>query len=148
MESLLAMISDWISARQELLTWLTIGSLFTFVASLLALPWLVSLIPQDYFLPKHREPTPWKDAHPLIRLVLLAIKNILGLILLCGGTLMLFLPGQGLLTIAMGLILMDYPGKFRFERRLAGLPGVLRSLNWLRAKRHQPPLHTNIEHKQ
>jgi hypothetical protein len=53
---------------------------------------------------------------------------------------MLVLPGQGILTIATGLLLMDYPGKFRLERRIVATPMVLKGLNWLRAKANQPPL--------
>jgi len=131
---------DWLSENQTLLTWLSVISLVTFVASLLALPWLVSLIPTDYFNHQHRHPAPFKKHHPVIRVLLLAGKNLLGLVLLCGGILMIFLPGQGLLTIIMGMLLMDYPGKYNLERRIVGHPTVLKSLNWLRNKRDQPPI--------
>ncbi|MEZ5529163.1 MAG: PGPGW domain-containing protein [Porticoccaceae bacterium] len=131
---------DWISDNQGLLTWLSVISLVTFVVSLLALPWLVSLIPADYFHHHHRHPAPFKQRHPAVRLLLLAGKNLLGLILLCGGILMLFLPGQGLLTIAVGMLLLDYPGKYNLERRVVGHPSVLKALNWLRDKRNQPPI--------
>jgi UPF0716 family protein affecting phage T7 exclusion len=67
-------------------------------------------------------------------------KNLLGLVLLAGGILMLFIPGQGLLTIFMGLVLIDYPKKFAFEKKLVSIPAVLKGLNWLRKKAHQPPL--------
>jgi hypothetical protein len=53
---------------------------------------------------------------------------------------MLFLPGQGLLTMITGLLLIDYPGKFRLERKIVNTPAVLKSLNWLRAKAKKPPL--------
>ena len=129
---------DYLQQHQELLTWLGVISLFTFVVSLLSLPWLVSRIPEDYFLPKRRQPTDWKEQHPLIRSLLLIGKNLLGAILLAGGFLMLFLPGQGLLTIAMGLLLMDYPGKFKLERRIATVPAIFNGLNWLRAKAKHP----------
>ncbi|WP_461519325.1 PGPGW domain-containing protein [Porticoccus sp.] len=131
---------DWLSENQTLLTWLSVISLVTFVASLLALPWLVSLIPTDYFNHQHRHPAPFKKHHPVIRVLLLVGKNLLGLVLLCGGILMIFLPGQGLLTIIMGMLLMDYPGKYNLERRIVGHPTVLKSLNWLRNKRDQPPI--------
>ncbi len=131
---------DWLSENQTLLTWLSVISLVTFVASLLALPWLVSLIPTDYFNHQHRHPGPFKKHHPVIRVLLLVGKNLLGLVLLCGGILMIFLPGQGLLTIIMGMLLMDYPGKYNLERRIVGHPTVLKSLNWLRNKRDQPPI--------
>jgi hypothetical protein len=42
-----------------------------------------------------------------------------------------------------GLLLMDYPGKFKLERKIALSPAVLSKLNWLRAKAHQPPLKTD-----
>lgn len=136
----MAAISQWLDQNQLLLTWLGIASLFTFIISLLALPWLVSRIPEDYFVHNRRQPTDWKESHPLMRTLLLVGKNILGALLLCGGFLMLFLPGQGLLTIAMGLLLMDYPGKFRMERRIVSKPMIFNGLNWLRAKTGRPPL--------
>ena len=67
-------------------------------------------------------------------------KNLLGAILLAGGLIMLFVPGQGLLTMAMGLLLLDYPGKFALERRVARQRSVQSGLNWLRARAGAPPL--------
>jgi hypothetical protein len=131
---------EWCYEYQTLITWLSVVSLITFVGSLLALPWLVSIIPEDYFLHHRRKPTNLKHHHPIIRLLLLVGKNLLGLVLLCGGILMLFLPGQGLLTIIVGLLLLDYPGKFFLERRLVAQPSVLQGLNWLRAKANHPPI--------
>jgi hypothetical protein len=56
------------------------------------------------------------------------------------GVAMLLLPGQGILTILIGLMLIDFPGKRRLERRLVQQPSVWRAINWMRAKAHQPPL--------
>lgn len=131
---------DWMSDHQHLLAWMGVISAIVFVVSLLSLPWLVARIPEDYFSHRDRQPTPWKKQHPVIRLLLLAGKNLLGLILLVGGLLMLLLPGQGLLTILMGALLLDYPGKYNIERRVVSQPKVLKSLNWLRAKANHPPL--------
>jgi hypothetical protein len=75
-----------------------------------------------------------------MRLIVLIGKNSLGYLLLLGGILMLFLPGQGILTMVTGLMLIDYPGKFRLERKIVNRPTILKSLNWLRAKAKQPPL--------
>ena len=52
---------------------------------------------------------------------------------------MLVTPGQGVLTILAGLLLMNFPGKYRLERWLVMRPGVMRALNWLRARRGQTP---------
>jgi hypothetical protein len=133
-------LMDLLTEHQHLLWWMGVGSAFVFVISLLSLPWLVAQIPDDYFVPKKRQPTQWKTRQPLIRLIILIGKNCLGYVLLLGGILMLFLPGQGLLTMITGLLLIDYPGKFRLERRIVNTPAVLKSLNWLRAKANKPPL--------
>ena len=133
-------LMDLLAKHQYLLWWMGVGSAFVFVISLLSLPWLVAQIPDDYFVPKKRQPTQWKTRQPLIRLIILIGKNCLGYMLLLGGILMLFLPGQGLLTMITGLLLIDYPGKFRLERKIVNTPTVLKSLNWLRAKAHKPPL--------
>jgi hypothetical protein len=53
---------------------------------------------------------------------------------------MLFLPGQGVLTIIAGLIMTDYPGKFELERRIVSNKKILEKLNWLRNKANQPSL--------
>ena len=131
---------DALAEHQYLLVWMGIGSAFVFVISLLSLPWLVAQIPDDYFVPKKRQPTQWKTERPLVKLIILLGKNWLGYVLLMGGILMLFLPGQGVLTMLTGLLLIDYPGKFRLERKIVSTPAILKSLNWLRAKANKPPL--------
>ncbi|PCH53280.1 MAG: hypothetical protein COC20_00550 [Cellvibrionales bacterium] len=131
---------SWFSQYQEIFAWLALLSLLTFVVSLVSLPWLVARIPDDYFLHNKRHPAPLKQSHPAIRMALLIGKNILGVVLLAGGIIMLFTPGQGLLTIAMAVLLMDYPGKFTLERRLARNESVLNGLNWLRSRANAVPL--------
>jgi hypothetical protein len=131
---------QWGQANRRLLFWLGIGSGVVFVVSLLSLPWLIALIPEDYFVPEKRHPAPWKDRHPAVRLLALIVKNLLGLVLMAGGILMLIVPGQGILTMVAGVLLLDYPGKFRFERWLAGRPPIFYGLNWLRGKADKPPL--------
>ncbi len=125
---------------EQWLLWLCIASVAVFVVSLATLPWLVARIPADYFCHRRREPAEWKSRRPLLRLGFLVLKNLLGLVLLLGGIIMLFIPGQGLLTMMVGMVLMDYPGKYALERRIASIPSVHSALNWLRSKRGAPPL--------
>ena len=68
------------------------------------------------------------------------IKNILGYSLIIGGIMMLVLPGQGLFTIIIGLMLSNYPGKYYIEKRFVEIPAVFKSINWLRAKSNKPPI--------
>ncbi len=131
---------QWIDTNQALLTLIGAGSLLISVASLLLLPWLVAQIPYDYFAHDKREPPRWKELHPVLRLMVLIVKNGIGLTLLLAGIAMLVLPGQGLLGILMGLILMDYPGKFRIERKIVSRPKLLKFINWLRHKQQEPSL--------
>ncbi len=131
---------QWIDTNQALLTLIGAGSLLISVASLLLLPWLVAQIPYDYFAHDKREPPRWKELHPVLRLMVLIVKNGIGLALLLAGIAMLVLPGQGLLGILMGLILMDYPGKFRIERKIVSRPKLLKFINWLRHKQQEPSL--------
>lgn len=125
---------------KDVLLWLTGLSMLIFITSLIALPWLVARIPADYFSHQRREPASWKQAHPAMRRTSILLKNILGCVLLAGGLMMIFIPGQGILTMATGLILLDYPGKYALERRIVAVPFILRGLNWLRKTRHVPPL--------
>ena len=131
---------DWLANNQQVLVWVGAGSAVIFIASLLSLPWLVAKIPEDYFVPKKRQPTQWKAQQPMLRLLALIGKNLIGYGLILAGTLMLFLPGQGILTMVTGLLLIDYPGKFRIERRIVSTPAELNGLNWLRAKAKRPPM--------
>lgn len=133
-------ILAWIANHQTLTFWMMGLSLLVFVGSLVSLPFLVTWIPHDYFSDARRQQSRLERFHPLVHLGLRALKNLLGWLLVLAGILMLVLPGQGLLTILMGLILCDFPGKYRLERRLATAPGVLRAVNWLRRRAGHPPL--------
>jgi len=136
-------INIWISSHQNLLVWSGLASIIIFIVSLLSLPLLVAKIPEDYFVPKKRAGAPWKDHFSGVSLLIFTVKNVIGYLLLFSGFLMLFLPGQGILTMLTGLLLMDYPGKFQLERKIALSPAVLSKLNWLREKANQPPLKTD-----
>ncbi len=114
-------------------------SAVTFVGTLLAVPWAIARIPADYFDGEQRKRTWFGQHHPVLRLLLLAIKNLLGVLLLLLGILMLILPGQGLLTILAAIILLDFPGKYRFECWLIRRPPVLKAVNWLRHRHGRSP---------
>jgi uncharacterized membrane protein len=98
------------------------------------------MIPEDYFLSQKRNQTILKNDSFGIWIIIFILKNSIGLLLVTGGILMLFLPGQGVLTIIAGLIMTDYPGKFELERRIVSNKKILEKLNWLRNKANQPSL--------
>lgn len=119
---------------------LTLLSIVTFFGSLIVLRLLVIRMPPDYFVGRRPAPNPWADSHPAIRMTALIAKNVLGAVLVAFGILLLFTPGQGILSILMGLSLLNVPGKRAVERRIVANPVVLRALNSIRTRAGRPPL--------
>lgn len=116
------------------------GSLALFFISLSIIPILVTKIPADYFHPEYRNSLMAEKPRKLPTLVFIVLKNIVGFMLIILGALMLALPGQGILTILIGLFIMDFPGKYKFERKLVSNSKILKTLNWIRSKTNKPPL--------
>lgn len=131
---------QWALAHASALRWLSTISLLTFIGTLLLVPVLVARIPQDYFSRPEGHRTLWTQHHPLLRAVLLMLKNILGVIVLLVGIALLVLPGQGLLTMAIGIALIDFPGKYGVERWLVGRAPLFRAINALRQRSGKAPL--------
>ena len=129
---------EFLSEYKIYLVWLGTLSFTIFIFSLLTIKWLVALIPSDYFIKKNN--SEFRSNYPIFWLVSIIIKNLVGYTLIVGGILMLVLPGQGLFTIFVGLMLSNYPGKFYIERKFIAIPSVLRAINWLRKKSNTPPI--------
>lgn len=127
-------IWDWFEAHPAVWTALAAGSVLMFFGTLAALPVIAARIPADYFVRGRRVPHPWARRHPAARLVLLIAKNALGVVLIVAGLAMLVLPGQGLVTILIGLMLTNFPGKYRLERWLISRGPVWRAVNWMRRR--------------
>ncbi|MBO6740413.1 MAG: hypothetical protein JJ916_11190 [Phycisphaerales bacterium] len=126
--------------NEQLIAILIGVSVVTFVGTLIAVPWLLVRLPSDYFVRDQRAPLELSTRHPMIRIMLFSAKNLLGGVLLVGGIAMLLLPGQGLLTILLGLSLINFPGKFWLERKLVQRRAVYRSINWIRRKGGKGPI--------
>ncbi len=114
-------------------------SFFFFIASLLIVPWIISRLQVDYFLQLHKHNNKREDEHPLAFILLRLLRYLLGTILLSAGILMLFLPGQGLLTIIFGLSLLDFPGKQKAIDWLLKKKFLQTALNWIREKENKEP---------
>jgi len=103
----------------------------------LLLPVIILRLPADYFASVRKEQPPPRT---WIGWVWRVSQNLLGVLFLVAGIAMLVLPGQGLLTILIGLMLITFPGKRGLERRIIARPTILRMLNNLRARHSLPPL--------
>jgi len=136
---------EWFYNNETLLWWVLVVSFITFIATLIAVPVILARLPEDYFSLADRHRVPWSDRHPVLRIPLLLVKNLLGITFVLAGILMLALPGQGFLTIIIGLALMDFPGKYHAERWLVSRHSVLRLINWIRRKAAKPALILNFD---
>jgi len=133
-------VLQWIDAHSALLWWLAASSVVMFIASLIVVPLVIARIPADYFAHQERPARPRRSWPTVTRMIYVMLKNAIGLVLVVAGIVMLVLPGQGLITLFIGLTLMDFPGKYRLERHIVAYPGVRQAMNWLRARRGAPPL--------
>jgi hypothetical protein len=73
-------------------------------------------------------------------MVLRILKNAFGCFLILSGVLMLFLPGQGLLCLFLGVSLVHFPGKRRLELRLLRYKRIRNSVAWIRHKAKREPI--------
>ena len=129
-EQLRAFLSEHKSALQ----WLTAFSVALFIGSIVAVPWLVARIPTDYFMATASEQNEFRQQHPTASLLWRILKNVIGVVLLLAGVAMLILPGQGLLTILLGVMLVDFPGKRRLELLIIRRPSIRRVVGWIRRR--------------
>lgn len=112
----------------------------TTVLSLAAVTIVLVRLPATYF--QDNFVSPLVGRHLILRWIRVILKNILGAMLILFGLLLSLpgVPGQGLLTILIGLMLLDFPGKRRIERRLVARPIIQRAINALRARFGKPAL--------
>ena len=135
-------IISWSSINSDLLFLLGSFSIFILIISVFMMVLIISFLPEDYFKSENRNliSSVQNSRYPLLKLLVLITKNFFGILLLLSGVLMLVLPGQGILTIITGLVFIDYPGKYKFERKLLRQKGVINSINWIRSRLGKPSL--------
>src|SRR6266550_564543 len=113
----------------------------SFAVSLSVVSFILVKIPLDYFQ-QNRPQEFWSGRHPVIRLLGTLAKNLLGIVLVALGIVMSIpgVPGQGILTILLGIMLLDFPGRQKLERNIVSQPRVLKNINKLRHRFGKPDL--------
>lgn len=127
---MLNFIDNLLVEYQDILVTVGIISGVIFVVSLLLTPWLLGKVPIDYFI---------KCEKCQSNIIIVTLKNIVGSVLLLAGIIMLVTPGQGIVSILLGLFLMEFPGKRDLELKLINNETTFTTLNWLRSKAGKPP---------
>lgn len=139
-EDILNVIRGFISDHRIMVQGLTAFSGILFVTSLLAVPWLVARIPADYFVRSADDEARFRNQYPLLTMMLLVLRNVIGFLVILVGTAMLVLPGQGLLTILLGMMLISFPGKRRLEILIIRRRSINRVVSWMRQRAGREPL--------
>jgi len=137
---------EWLTDFWASLTWskillgvgLFLGALLFSFASIAI---VMVKIPENYFSTHYQQDflpgSPW-----IVRWGAVIAKNIFGFFLVILGIILSLpgVPGQGVLTILLGLIMLDIPGKRPLEARIIKRPTILTAVNDLRARYKKPPL--------
>jgi hypothetical protein len=137
-------VADLLAHASRLLAkgglWLGAGiSVVLAIGSIALVMFIVIRWPADHF--KHHVPGPGAEGEQRSLIAVIA-KNVAGVVLVLLGLVMALpgIPGQGVLTMIVGLTLIDFPGKRGLECRLIGRPRILRTINRLRARFDRAPL--------
>lgn len=122
--------------------------LLTTVASivyLIVISYIITQMDKRYFIRKKisaddaRKKPHLTLMNSSVNCVVNVVKIIVGLYLLVCGIVMLVLPGQGLVTMLIGLSLIPFPGKNKIEQNILSRKSVRSSLNWIRIKANKEP---------
>jgi hypothetical protein len=110
-----------------------LGAIAISLGTLLVARQFVVCLPADHFCTEHRRPV------PRVRQI---AQRVGGVLLIALGAVLALpgVPGQGLLLVLIGLMLLDLPPLRRLELRLLRLPLVNHAVNGLRGKAGKPPL--------
>jgi hypothetical protein len=97
-------------------------------------------LPADYFRTHRAEGIPGADRDRFSRARTVA-RNVLGAILVVIGAILSVpgVPGQGLLTMLVGVLLLDFRGKHELLYRILSRPRLLKAVNRLRKRFSRPP---------
>lgn len=136
----------WLSGFWESLTLgrvlLGVGLfLLSLTISFVSIAVVIVKIPANYFSSHYKQDF-LPNSSWAVRWGAVILKNILGVMLVILGLLLSLpgVPGQGLLTILLGLIMIDIPGKRPIEAKIIKRPTILAAANKLRAKYNREPL--------
>ncbi len=128
---------------EQLLPWLFGLSLICFVGSIVGV-WIVLIrLPADYLI-RDGGPVSNDSARHLLQFSRRIVQNVFGIVFLLMGMVMLLTPGQGILSIFVGITLLDFPGKQKLIRRILSNSKVLNAINNIREKCQKAPLMTEL----
>ena len=130
----LSFLFGWAAGHPVLVAQLVLASLVLAIIYAVGVFFAVIHMSSDYFAHKAPAEATWRRRHPMLRLLFRGLKNVAGGGLVLLGVAMLVLPGQGILTILIGLTFLDFPGKQRLEIWVIQRPSIRHRIDRVRKK--------------
>ncbi|MCH2533155.1 MAG: hypothetical protein MK008_01790 [Bdellovibrionales bacterium] len=111
--------------------WLALNllALALFVGSIVVSVFIILKLPQNYWLTEnYRKPSLMESL----------LRNIVATVFFWAGVAMLFLPGQGIITIVISFLISHVPYKRRLIRYFISKPKVQKGFDYIRTKFGKP----------
>jgi hypothetical protein len=130
-------VREIITAHPYAVAAIAVGSVVVSIAVTMA---ALIYLPADYFCEPSATSAPSRH-HISLRVLIGIGRNLAGASLVLMGLVLSLpgVPGQGLLTILLGVMLMQVPGKRRLERRIIAIAVVRRATDRIRRRFGRPP---------
>jgi hypothetical protein len=123
-----------------LYVWIAVAAVVTFVVGTAGGALCVLWLPADYFDSRNVVSRTTPCLNSFWSWAVFVGRNVVGTALIIAGLVMLVIPGPGFLAVAVGAVLVDFPGKHRLISKLLARPHVLGAANAWRRKFDKPPL--------
>ena len=131
-------IVHWIKTHPLFVISITIFSLILLAFSIFMIPVLIVNLPSDYFKKQKKQMWPGVIQSALY-VIYLILKNLVGVVLILLGLIMLAIPRPGLITLLIGLVIIDFPGERKLLVFILRKTNAIKVMNWLRQKNNKPP---------
>lgn len=127
------MLNEFQSMFGESVITIGVVSFVIFIGSLAFTLWLLIKLPHDYWLQYQQQ----QRSHD--HFLIWWLRNLLAAFLALAGVAMLVLPGQGLLTLLIALIVSNFSWKHKAILKLLQHEKIRSSLNVIRRRFHRKP---------
>lgn len=131
-------IIKWFESHLIISVIISVLSFLTFLGTIFIMPIIVVILPSNYFIEYGHAHNYLFKKHPILRYIVLIIKNVFGILFVLLGIILLFLPGQGILTIFVGILLIDFPKKKVLIIYFVKKEKIRKAINQLRIKFNKP----------
>jgi hypothetical protein len=133
-------MENWLQTHENLVFLAGVSSIIMFLGTLVVLMAVIVMLPAEHFVRDDKKHPAIPIGNPILFICYQVFKNLIGISFIVAGLAMLVLPGQGLISLVIGLSLTSFPGKHRLTRFIIQRKAVFRSANWFRRKFDRPPL--------